>query len=66
VIPTMIFRPYVQAGRVFKEQESLTIWISDDTNKLPIRVKASLAVGSLKADLEKFKGLKHPFTVKSE
>lgn len=66
VIPTMIFRPYVQAGRVFKEQESLTVWISDDTNKLPIRVKASLAVGSLKADLEKFKGLKHPFTVKSE
>lgn len=63
-IPTMIFRPYVQAGRVFKEQESLTVWISDDNNKMPIRIKASLAVGSLKADLDAFKGLKHPFTVK--
>ncbi len=63
-IPTMIFRPYVQAGRVFKEQESLTVWISDDDNKMPIRIKASLAVGSLKADLDGFKGLKHPFTVK--
>ncbi len=63
-IPTMIFRPYVQAGRVFKEQESLTVWISDDDNKMPIRIKASLAVGSLKADLDAFKGLKHPFTVK--
>jgi hypothetical protein len=24
---------------VFKEQESLTVWISDDDNKLPIRIK---------------------------
>ena len=63
-IPTMIFRPYVQAGRIFKEQESLTVWISDDDNKMPIRIKASLSVGSLKADLDGFKGLKYPFSVK--
>ena len=65
-ISCMVFRPYVQAGRVFKEQESLTVWISDDDNKIPVRIKASLAVGSLKADLEAFKGLKYPFTVKSK
>jgi hypothetical protein len=64
VVSTMIFRPLVQSGRVFKEQESLTVWISDDDNKLPIRIKASLAVGSIKADLEAFKGLKNPFKVK--
>lgn len=63
-IQTMIFRPLVQSGRVFKEEESLTVWISDDDNKMPVRIKASLAVGSLKVDLDAFKGLKHPFTVK--
>jgi hypothetical protein len=63
-ISTMIFRPLVQSGRVFKEEESLTVWISDDDNKLPVRIKASLAVGSLKADLDSFKGLKNSFTVK--
>lgn len=63
-VPTMIFRPLVQSGRVFKEEESLTVWISDDDNKLPIRIKASLAVGSLKADLESFKGLKNSFKIK--
>jgi hypothetical protein len=62
----MMFRPYVQAGRVFKEQESLTVWISDDENKVPLRIKASLAVGSLKADLEEFKGLKGPLKIKSK
>jgi hypothetical protein len=63
-VPTMIFRPLVQSGRVFKEQESLTVWITDDDNKIPVRIKASLAVGSIKADLEAFKGLKHSFKVK--
>ena len=63
-VSCMIFRPYVQAGRVFKEDESLTIWISDDENKIPIRLKANLAVGSLKADIETFKGLKSTLKVK--
>ncbi len=65
-VPCKIFRPYVQAGRVFKEEESLTVWISNDDNKIPIRIKASLAVGSLKADLEAFKGLKNSFKIKVE
>lgn len=65
-ISCMVFRPFVQAGRVFKEEESLTVWISNDDNKIPIRVKASLAVGSLKADLDAFKGLKHSFKIKVE
>ena len=64
VVPSMIFRPLVQSGRVFKEQESLTVWISDDDNKLPIRIKASLAVGSIKADLDEYRGLKYPFKKK--
>lgn len=64
VVPSMIFRPLVQSGRVFKEQESVTVWISDDDNRLPVRIKASLAVGSIKADLESFKGLSNPFKVK--
>ena len=57
------FRPYVMAGRVFKEEESLTLWVSKDKNKVPLRIKADLAVGSLRADLEAFKGLKHPFKI---
>lgn len=64
VVSAMVFRPLVQSGRVFKEQESLTVWVSDDENRLPIRIKAELAVGSIKADLDAFKGLKNPFKIK--
>ena len=62
-IEALVFRPYVMAGRVFKEEESLTLWVSKDKNKLPLRIKADLAVGSLRADLEAFKGLKYPFKI---
>ena len=63
-VSTMMFKPLVQTGRVFKEKESVTLWITDDYNKVPIRIKADLAVGSLKADLDEYRGLKNPFKVK--
>ena len=57
------FRPYVQSGRVFKEQESLSLWVSNDLNKIPIRIKADLVVGSIKADLDGYNGLKNQFKI---
>lgn len=62
-INTLKFRPLVQAGRVFKESESVTIWVTADKNRVPILLKASLAVGSLKAELKSFKGLAHSFEI---
>ena len=62
-VPTLKFRPYVEAGRVFKEKESLTVWVTDDGNKMPVLIKADLAVGSLKASLVEFKGLRHSFRI---
>lgn len=57
------FRPLVQSGRVFKEKESLTLWVSNDLNKIPVRIKADLAVGSIKADLDGYNGLRNQFKI---
>lgn len=57
-INSMKFRPYVMSGRVFKEEESLTLWVSNDENKVPLKIQASLLVGSLKAELIQYKNLK--------
>src|SRR5690606_18604256 len=62
-ISTLKFRPSVMAGRVFKQEESLTLWVSNDKNKIPLRIKADLRIGSLRADLEAFRGLKHQFKI---
>ncbi len=63
-IECLKFIPIVQSGRIFKEQESITIWISNDKNRIPIRVQADVIVGSIKAELENFKNLKYPFKIK--
>jgi len=46
---------------VFKDEENVTLWISDDQNKIPLKIKASLLVGSAKAELIQYSGLVHPF-----
>ncbi|CAL2058525.1 DUF3108 domain-containing protein [Tenacibaculum sp. 190524A05c] len=62
-VRTQIFRPLVQAGRVFKAKESVTIWITADDNKVPVKMSAALSVGSLRAELDAFKGLANPFEI---
>ena len=62
-VKTLKFRPYVQSGRVFRSNESITLWVSNDKNRIPLRLQATLRVGSITADLDEFKGLKNPFEI---
>lgn len=62
-VKTMIFQPIVQSGRVFKAKESVKVWITADDNKIPIKMKAELSVGSLRAELDAYKGLANPFEI---
>jgi hypothetical protein len=52
--------PSVKSGRVFKEKEGVTMWVSNDANHVPMLLKAELAVGSLKASIDDFKNVKYP------
>ncbi|MGY8952479.1 MAG: DUF3108 domain-containing protein [Flavobacteriales bacterium] len=52
------FVPVVQEGRVFKSEDDLEIWVTDDAAKVPVLVKANLFVGSAKAELVNYKNVK--------
>ena len=52
--------PSVKSGRVFKEKEGVTMWVSNDANHLPMLLKAELAVGSLKASIDGYSNVKYP------
>lgn len=62
-VSSLVFRPVVQSGRVFKAEESVTIWVTNDDNKVPIKMEAELSVGSLRAELEAYKGLANSFKI---
>lgn len=64
-IKTIKVRPYVQSGRIFKASESVTMWITDDKNHIPVQIKADLMVGSLKADLDEYRDVKYPMNFKN-
>jgi hypothetical protein len=51
------FRPIVQKGRVFKKEEDLNVWISDDENHIVVRAQADILVGSIKMDITGAKNL---------
>lgn len=55
------FNPLVLEGRVFKDDEDVTVWISDDDNKIPILIQSKIVVGSIKAELIQYQGLANPF-----
>lgn len=51
--------PIVEPGRIFKHDDDMTLWITDDPNRVPVRVKFDLIVGSVKCDLIEYSGLKY-------
>ncbi|TAJ15161.1 DUF3108 domain-containing protein [Marinilabiliaceae bacterium JC017] len=56
------FSPVTEVGRAFKTEDDMHIWISRDKNRIPVRIKFNLVVGSFTCNLSEFKGLKHPFS----
>jgi hypothetical protein len=59
----MVFKPKMQEGRVFEDGEEMKIWISDDRNRLLIKVETQIWAGSIKAILVKHQGVKYPLSI---
>lgn len=56
----LVFKPMVATGDVFDNPYPMTLWVTDDKNKLPILAKSEVIVGSVKMELIKFSGLANP------
>lgn len=54
------FVPVLQEGRVFKDEQDMIVWITDDANKIPVLAKAKVLVGSIKMELAEYKNLRNP------
>lgn len=61
---TRKFSPQLIAGDVFKEGDEMTIYVSDDQNKLPVLIESPVSVGSVMAVLKSYEGLRYPLTAK--
>lgn len=52
----------VVAGDVFKGDEEILLWVTDDRNHLPIKAESPIIVGKVRITLMKMNNIRHPLT----
>lgn len=60
VFRTLKFAAKVVAGEVFTGEQEMTIWVSDDLNRVPLLFESPIIVGSVFGRLSGWKGLRYP------
>jgi hypothetical protein len=62
-VHTEVIVPIMPGNELFDGKESIKIWISNDANRIPIKIKAKMFVGSVEVDLTKYENLKAPLAL---
>jgi len=57
--PALKVNPELVVGNVFKKGDVMNIWVSDDKNKIPLLIESPISIGSVKAVLKSYSGLRH-------
>ncbi len=63
---TLKFAVRLVAGSVFTGKEDMTVWVTDDQNKVPLLFESPIIVGKVQGRLMSFQNLKAPLTSKIE
>jgi hypothetical protein len=62
----IVVEPMVVDGGLFKNEGSIRVWLTNDANKIPVKVETKVVVGAIDILLTKYSGLKNPVTSKIE
>lgn len=54
------FKALLVEGTIFSGGENMTVWVTDDANRIPVRIQSSILIGSIKVDMSGFKNLRYP------
>jgi hypothetical protein len=54
-VPTLMVEPVLAEGTgLFVKEGRLKLWLTDDRHRIPVRLRAKVAIGSVSADLESY------------
>ncbi|WP_233589143.1 DUF3108 domain-containing protein [Gynurincola endophyticus] len=56
------FKPLLISGTIFEGGEKMTVWVSDDGNRVPLRIESPITVGSVKVDMISYRNLRYPLS----
>jgi hypothetical protein len=55
--------PRMPDNKLFRGENSISVYFSDDRNKIPVLFQAEMFVGTVKVDMVKYQGLKSPLNI---
>ncbi|KAA5549444.1 DUF3108 domain-containing protein [Adhaeribacter rhizoryzae] len=55
--------PKMPANKLFSGENAVSVYLSDDKNKIPVMIKAEMFVGSIKVNLYQYSGLKYKLNI---
>ncbi|WP_317191356.1 DUF3108 domain-containing protein [Hymenobacter guriensis] len=55
--------PRMPKNKLFSGENAVTVYLSDDRNKIPVLIQAELFVGAVKVDMYKYQGLKNKLSL---
>lgn len=56
---SVVFRPVMPDNSIFEGEDAILAWISDDENKIPLKVEAEMFIGHAGIELSSYEGLRH-------
>lgn len=56
------FKPLLIKGTIFEGGEKMTVWVTNDANRVPVRIESPIVVGSIKVDMMGYRNLRYPMT----
>lgn len=62
-VKCLVFKPVMPNNKVFDGENSITVWFSDDKNRIPIKVSAKMFIGSAGVELTSYGALRNPLNL---
>jgi len=56
------FKPLLIKGTIFEGGEQMVVWVTDDENRIPVRIESPISVGKVKIDMMSHENLRYPLT----
>ncbi len=60
----IVFSPLLIEGTIFNSGNGMTVYVTDDQNRIPLLIETPILVGSIRARVNKMKGLRFPLNSK--
>ena len=57
------FIPIVETGRLFKKKDAVVVYITNDNNRLPIKIQMRMVFSGVEISLTNFYGVTNPMLV---